>query len=131
MNRSKTTTQCNDSSINGYPCFVNAQKILHLISSKWGIQMIYLLRDKKRIRYTDLRGELQKGWKKDKISDATLSTRLKEFIELGLLQKKVYPELPPKVEYKLSKKGEKLSAILEPLVEWAIQICHNENQEIK
>ena len=70
---------------------------------------------------------LQKGWKKDRISDATLSTRLNEFTKEGLLQREVFPELPPKVEYLLTKKGENLASALLPLIDWTIEACHGQN----
>ncbi|MHA1125877.1 MAG: winged helix-turn-helix transcriptional regulator [Candidatus Heimdallarchaeota archaeon] len=115
---------CEGTPKNGLPCFVPAQKILHLISSKWGIQLIYILKEGKNIRYKEIREELQKGWKKNKISDATLSSRLGEFVDEGLIKKEIFPELPPRVEYSLTKKGEKLSKALEPLIDWTIKTCH-------
>lgn len=109
---------------NGYPCFVPAQRILHLISNKWAIQLIHLLGKNRKLRYNELKEELQKGWKKNKISDATLSSRLSELVDEGLLIKKVYPELPPKVVYSLSKKGLSLSKALQPVIQWTIDACH-------
>ena len=46
---------------NGFPCFLPAQRVLNLISKKWSIQLIYLLRKGKKIRYNDLKQELQRG----------------------------------------------------------------------
>ena len=80
--------------------------------------------EKKKLRYNDLRDNLQKGWTRDKISDATLSTRLADFTKEGLIKREVFPELPPKVEYSLTMKGEKLANALQPLVEWTINACH-------
>jgi DNA-binding HxlR family transcriptional regulator len=124
LTENKNNKECEDSPRNGLPCFVPAQKILQLISSKWGIQLIYILKEGKKIRYKDIREELQKGWKNNKISDATLSSRLGEFIKEGLIKKEIFPELPPRVEYCLTKKGEKLSKALEPLIDWTIKVCH-------
>jgi len=124
-NTTKTTpdTECSKES-NSFPCLIPAQRILHLISSKWGIQLIYLLMENKKLRYNDLRDNLQKGWTRDKISDATLSTRLADFTKEGLVKREVFPVLPPKVEYSLTRKGEKLANALQPLVEWTINACH-------
>jgi DNA-binding HxlR family transcriptional regulator len=124
MTESEKVIDCDDSPRNGLPCFVPAQKILHLISRKWGIQLIYILKERNKIRYKEIREELQKGWKKNKISDATLSSRLGEFVDEALIKKEIFPELPPRVEYSLTKKGQKLSKALEPLINWTIQICH-------
>lgn len=109
-----------------FPCFIPAQRILNQVSKKWTTQIIYLLKDGNRFRYNDLKSSLHNGWKEDKISDATLSTRLMELTKEGFLIREVFPELPPKVEYRLSEKGEELSQALEPLIDWTIKICHEE-----
>ncbi|NHJ04624.1 MAG: transcriptional regulator [Candidatus Heimdallarchaeota archaeon] len=109
---------------NGYPCLIPAQRVLHLISKKWSIQIIHLLRGEKIYRYNDLREKLQQGWKRDKISDATLSARLSQLVKEGLILREVYPELPPRVEYTLSKKGVGLSNALAPLIDWTVRVCH-------
>ncbi len=112
---------------NHFPCFIPAQRILNLISRKWSIQIIYILRDGKRFRYKSLKEQLHHGWKKGKISDATLSSRLAEFTEGGIINREVFAEIPPKVEYCLSEKGQMLSEAINPLIEWTIKNCHEEN----
>ena len=112
---------------NHFPCFVPAQRVLNLISRKWSIQLIYILKEGKRIRYKNLKEQLHKGWKKGKISDATLSSRLTELTEEGIIAREVFTEIPPKVEYYLSEKGQMLSEAITPLVDWTIKNCHEEN----
>ena len=111
---------------NDYPCFIPAQRTLNLVSKKWGIQLIHLLQGEKQLRYNGIKESLQKGWSKKRISDATLSDRLSDFVKEGLIIRKVYPEIPPKVEYFLSQKGMKLAKALEPLIEWAVNVCHGQ-----
>ena len=53
-----------------------------------------------------------------KISFKMLSTTLKELEKDGLINRKVYPELPPKVEYSLTDKGKSLIPMLFALCEW-------------
>ncbi len=113
----------------GYPCFIPAQRVLNLVGKKWSIQLINVLSDGKKVRYNDLRELLHRGWKKDKISDATLSARLTELSEEGILEREIFPKIPPKVEYSLSEKGEKLSQALKPLIDWTISSCHEENMQ--
>lgn len=108
----------------GFPCFIPAQKILHIISRKWTIQLFFLLQENQKLRYNEIRHSLQKGWKNNKISDSTLSARLTELTEEGLLERKVFTEMPPKVEYSLTEEGRSLTQALEPLMKWAIEICH-------
>ncbi len=112
---------------NLFPCFVPAQRVLNLVSRKWSIQLIYILKEGKRVRYKNLKEELHRGWKKGKISDATLSTRLAELTEEGIIGREVFTEIPPKVEYYLSEKGQKLSEALTPLIDWTIKSCHEED----
>ncbi|NHJ46583.1 MAG: helix-turn-helix transcriptional regulator [Asgard group archaeon] len=106
------------------PCFIPAQEVLHLVGKKWGIQLIHLLRDGNPKRYNEIKEELRKGWKEKQISDATLSDRLADFVKKGIINREVYPEIPPKVEYHLSDKGMSLSQALQPLVTWAHDFCH-------
>ncbi|MBD3190166.1 MAG: transcriptional regulator [Candidatus Heimdallarchaeota archaeon] len=108
-----------------FPCFLPAQHILNLVSKKWGIQLIYLLGKNEPLRFTELKETLHQGWAKNKISDATLSARLSEFLQEKLIVRESYSEIPPRVEYFLSKKGRRLSKALEPLIDWAINSCHD------
>lgn len=114
---------------NGFPCFIPAQRVLNLIGKKWSIQLINMLSDGKKVRYNDLKELMHKGWKNNKISDATLSARLSELSEEGILIREIHPEIPPKVEYCLSEKGENLSEALQPLIDWTVTICHEEMSE--
>jgi DNA-binding HxlR family transcriptional regulator len=123
INEYPTIVKCNHEQ-NGYPCFIPAQRVLNLVGKKWSIQIINVLCDGKKVRYNNLRELLQRGWKKNKISDATLSARLTELTVEGILIRDIHPEIPPKVEYSLSEKGEKLSEALQPLIDWTIKACH-------
>ncbi|WP_420545463.1 winged helix-turn-helix transcriptional regulator [Nitrosopumilus sp.] len=52
------------------------------------------------------------------ISSKTLSTRLSELVSEGILERKTYAEVPPRVEYKLTKKGQELVESITDLLEW-------------
>ena len=119
----KISTNCKNGGAS-QPCFIPAQQVLHLVGKKWGIQLIHLLRDGKPKRYNVIKEELRKGWKEKQISDATLSNRLDDFVKKGIITREVFPEIPPKVEYKLSKRGMSLSQALNPLIDWAHEFCH-------
>ncbi|RRJ34098.1 transcriptional regulator [Halocatena pleomorpha] len=53
------------------------------------------------------------------VSSSTLSTRLDELVEAGYLSREQYAEIPPRVEYDLTEKGDELREKLDPLLEWA------------
>lgn len=56
------------------------------------------------------------------VADASpkmLSTSLRNLEEDGIVVRKVYPEVPPRVEYRLTERGEGLLASMEPLIAWA------------
>lgn len=52
------------------------------------------------------------------ISNKMLSGELKALEELGLIDRKIYDELPPKVEYRLTKAGHSLMPLLHELASW-------------
>ena len=53
------------------------------------------------------------------ISSAVLADRLLELEREGLVSKKIYPEIPPKVEYRLTPRAKELRVILKELGTWA------------
>ncbi|KAF6246515.1 transcriptional regulator [Nitrosopumilus sp. b3] len=52
------------------------------------------------------------------ISSKTLSTRLSELVSEGILERQMYAEVPPRVEYKLTNKGQELIESISNLLEW-------------
>lgn len=59
----------------------------------------------------------------DGINPKTLTARLRELERDGLVGRKVYPEVPPHVEYFLTKKGMALKPVLEQLAAFSIKYC--------
>jgi DNA-binding HxlR family transcriptional regulator len=86
-------------------------KTLKLIGSKWSLHILHqLCYEKKRF------GELQKLL--TGISPRTLSFRLKELEQEGLVIKKVLPVIPLHVEYSLTPKGQALKEIFSKMEDW-------------
>ena len=73
---------------------------LSLISGKYKPVILYCLRYLKNI------------------ADKTLSQNLKELEKDDLILRKVYPQIPPKVEYSLSERGRSLVKVLDRLCDW-------------
>jgi DNA-binding HxlR family transcriptional regulator len=88
-------------------CVATAAQI---ISAKWTPQLIYALANDVR-RF----GELQKlvG-----LNPRTLSARLDELEQAGIVAKAAFAEVPPRIEYTLTQKGHDLFPILQQMVEW-------------
>ncbi|QTM98743.1 transcriptional regulator [Sediminibacillus dalangtanensis] len=85
---------------------------LSIISGKWKVVILWHLGVEGTHRFSDLE-RLFKN-----ISHKTLSNQLKELIEDGIIQRKVYPETPPKVEYSMTALGYTLLPIIEQMYEW-------------
>ncbi len=67
------------------------------------------------VRYKQFR-ELMKG-----ISSKTLARRLKELERDGILQRQASNEIPPRVEYRMTKKGQELVESIINLIQWMIK----------
>ncbi|WP_460970327.1 winged helix-turn-helix transcriptional regulator [Spirosoma migulaei] len=85
-------------------------KALAMICGKWRLYIILLLGEQ-TLRYTQL-SELLPG-----ISEKVLAGELKALVALGVMKRKAYAEMPPRVEYKLSKKGRLALPVLNQLQE--------------
>ena len=84
---------------------------LMLISDRWKVLIIRdLLEGTKRF------GELKKSI--GSVSQKVLTANLRSMEESGLINRKVYPEVPPRVEYSLTEIGYSLKPILDAMVEW-------------
>lgn len=88
---------------------------LSLISGKYKMVILYCLMEYEPVRFNELRRYLKK------ISDKTLSSNLKELEADQLIVRKEYPQIPPKVEYSLSKRGKSLMKVLDQLCVWGEQ----------
>ena len=93
------------------PCPVEVT--LMLISDRW---KVLILRD--LLSGTKRFGELKKSI--GSISQKVLTSNLRSMEEDGLLTRKVYAEVPPRVEYTLTEMGESLRPILFAMQEWGL-----------
>ena len=86
---------------------------MELFGGKWNSRIICVLATLGTLRYSELRKEM------GNISDAVLASTLKELIASGIVLRKSYNEIPPKVEYSLSEKGRSIVPILQSICKWA------------
>ena len=103
------------------PCPV--ETTLNLIGNKWKLIIVRdLLTGKKRF------GELKKSisaTKNQSISQNVLTQNLRELESAGIVKRKIYAEVPPKVEYSLTELGQSLDAILLSLQTWGMTYQSN------
>lgn len=85
---------------------------INLIGGKWKLLIVYYLMIDKVKRY----GELKKSI--DGITHKMLSNQLKELENEGIIVRKEYHQIPPKVEYSLSEKGATLLPLLGMMYDW-------------
>lgn len=92
---------------------------LSLISGKYKMVILYCLMEFEIVRYNELKRYI------GTISHKTLSTSLKELEKDQLINRKEYPQIPPKVEYSLSERGKSMMEILDQLCIWGEKIEFN------
>ncbi|RYZ78382.1 MAG: transcriptional regulator [Moraxellaceae bacterium] len=91
-------------------------QFVSLISGKWAIPVLYRLALlNEPIRFGTLLRQLQP------ITQKELTKHLKNFERHGLLSRQVYPEIPPRVEYRITELGLTLKQPLAALAEWMEQ----------
>lgn len=85
---------------------------MSLIQGKYKLFILYALSEYGTVRYNELKRYLEG------ISFKTLSKSLHELETDGLIIRREYPQIPPKVEYSLSEGGKTLMPVLDQLCEW-------------
>ncbi|MFG6377370.1 MAG: helix-turn-helix transcriptional regulator [Lachnospiraceae bacterium] len=85
---------------------------LSLINGKYKMTILYTLMEFGVVRFNEIKKYISK------ISYKTLSSTLKELEADQLVNRKEYPQIPPKVEYSLTERGKSLIPILDGMCEW-------------
>ncbi len=97
---------------------------LSIVCGKWKFRILYrLVEGPKRFN------ELQRLLKN--IAPRTLTNQLRELESYGIIKRKEYPQIPPKVEYSLTKTGETLLPALDMLSKWGDKYCSIIEEEMK
>ncbi|MCV6606781.1 MAG: helix-turn-helix transcriptional regulator [Campylobacterales bacterium] len=100
--------------INGkeYNCSISITS--EIFNDKWKLGIIWYLLDGE-MRYKEISEKL------NEITQKTLTVKLRELEEKGLIKREVFPEVPPKVVYSLTPIGEKLRDVLNTMHSWGIE----------
>ena len=91
------------------------RQVISRFGDKWSMLVLYTLEKSETgvLRFNELHAHMSD------CSQKMLSKTLKELQESHLVNRKVYPEVPPRVEYKLSDTGKSLIPAIEQLISWA------------
>lgn len=90
------------------------RRILDLVGDKWSLLVIFALRDGTQ-RFSELRRRIEP------ISQRMLTRTLRQLERNGLVERVVYPTIPPRVEYTLTALGVTLLSAINPLLDWLVR----------
>lgn len=86
---------------------------LQVFGGKWKSRVLCVLNYMGTLRYSELRSEMYN------ITDAVLASTLKDLIRDGLIARRSYDVIPPKVEYSLTERGLSVIPILKSICAWS------------
>ncbi|MDP9287739.1 MAG: helix-turn-helix transcriptional regulator [Thermoproteota archaeon] len=107
----ETSKHMNDNNDNNVEC----QKVFDawkLLGKRWSLLILNSLNSKESIRFNELKRAVSG------ISSTVLADRLLELEREGLVTKRIYPEIPPRVEYSLTSRAKELGIVLSSLGNW-------------
>ncbi|MCD7958147.1 MAG: helix-turn-helix transcriptional regulator [Ruminococcus sp.] len=96
---------------------------LGIFGEKWNSRIICVLAEMGTLRYSEIRSEMSN------ITDAVLASTLKTLIANDIVQRKSYDEIPPRVEYALTEKGETVIPILQSICHWSSKFYKQDANE--
>lgn len=100
----------------GEPCCIcpcPCEGIIEIIGKKWVLCVLALLGNNGTMRFNRLQGGLPR------ISAKTLTDVLRDLQQTGLVKREAFAEIPPRVQYHLTKEGRELTMLVAPLMVWA------------
>jgi DNA-binding HxlR family transcriptional regulator len=100
--------------VSDYEMVHATRQALALLSGKWSVEVLYLLANGTR-RYSEVLYDV------GEISKKTLTQTLRALERQDLVARRVYPEVPPRVEYSLTSLGWSLTSVLMGLYEWSAE----------
>lgn len=95
-------------------CMCPLKGVIDVIGKKWSLLVVNAVGNHKRLRFNGIMHELRE------VSPRTLTETLKELKSVGLIKRESFNEIPPRVEYSLTRDGAELRRAIIPLLQWAL-----------
>ena len=89
------------------------RNVLSRVGDKWSMLILFTLENHPTIRFKELQRNIPD------ISQKMLTATLKALEADGLINREIFPEVPPRVEYALTEKGKSLLPLIDNLLTWA------------
>ncbi len=93
-------------------CVCPDTDLMDVLSSRYTMQLVCVVDAHGTVRFSELESHLPDA------STSTLSTRLSDLVEVGVLSREKYDEVPPRVEYELTRDGRSLARRTRSLLSW-------------
>ncbi len=116
----KSECGCKECETSEDACYCPIEGIINIVSRKYALAVVALVGNHGTIRFNEVLGH------HGAIGPRTLSKRLKELEGAGILNRRAFAEIPPRVEYSLTARGVNLREAMKPLLQWA-----EENESIE
>lgn len=94
-------------------CYCPIEGIIDVVSRRYALPIIGLIGNHSCLRFKEILDHF------DNLSPNTLAARLKELQSHGLVERRSFSEIPPRVEYSLTRKGRELREAIKPLMAWS------------
>ncbi len=96
--------------------------VLHFVGDKWAMFVMVNLGQNKTMRFNELKHAI------DGISQKMLTVTLRDLESFGLVDRKIFAQIPPKVEYTITETGEEYLRHMMVMLDWA---CQNSERIMK
>lgn len=116
LEKKSSTEKCRAKLTNGAaPCFCPIRDLLGQIGDKWSVLTLLELHKNEVMRFNELSKAIPD------VSQKMLTVTLRALEGHNLVTRKIYPEVPPRVEYRLTDVGKTLMPHIEALIGWALE----------